>query len=106
MKQKKYKYDIISDILEKKFNQDISNIILNHLYPKNKLNIKIINKYDILNKHTNTYQTITLYDNLGQQNCKLCGHIELIIKDIINNKFKIIILNKKYKCNCNYNNIL
>ena len=96
-------YYIIYNIIIKKFSQDISNIIFSFLYPKRFLSFNIKNKYKIINYSTNIEQNVILYDNLGQQNCDICGHLEIIVKDKKNiNDFKIITLPNKYKCKCNY----
>jgi hypothetical protein len=102
-KHKLYYYDYIYKILSNIFIKDILNNIFNFLYPKVYLNLKlhIIYQFDILN--SNISNIVILYHNLSQQNCKLCGHLETIVKDDRKKKFKIILLNNKYKCNCNLN---
>lgn len=99
-----YYYDYIYKILSNKFIEDILNNIFKLLYPKVYLNLNILNSFKILNNKTNTLQKIILYDDLVQQNCDLCGHLEIILQYKKNHKYKIILLNNKYKCYCNYKN--
>ena len=103
MKKKLYYYDYIYIYLNKLFIKDIALNILNIIYPKIYLNLNMLEEFNFYNKKMKLYQHITLYDNIIQQNCFMCGHIEIIVLTKLNNKFKIILLHSKYKCKCNYN---
>lgn len=99
-------YDIIYKYLLIFFPDEITNLILLYMYPKKYFYLNIIKKEEIINYSTNIKQNIIYYNNLGQQNCNICGHLEIIVLDKKKTHFKTIILDSKYKCKCKCNNKL